>query len=214
MNFRVLLFLLLTSTLTFAGDKNLVYKGSFVLTDLLTKKVLFSRQIYLVFGEETPVSESDRYATIKATVVVYVPKGPLAKRYQKTSLGVFRTAEKTIQVKGKDRKIEMFQYSDGDATGDGNGFADSTGYVLLGTHSSPLAEFYDAPLTLTGTGLASNTGVSVSEEGVFAAASRATFSLSLVRVLTDPIPSGETLENSVQRVVDFLEDRGYVELAM
>ena len=213
MNFRVLLLLLLTNTLTFAGDQNLVYKGSFVLTDLLTKKVMFSRQIYLVLGEETPVSESDRYATMKAAIVVYVPKGALAKRYQKTSFGVFRTAEKTIKVKGKDRQIEVFQHSSGHAA-DGNVLSESTSYMLFGTLSSSLAEFYDAPLRLTGTGLALSSGVSPADEELFATASRAIFSLSLAREITDPIPSGEKLEDSVQRVVDYLEDRGYIELAM
>lgn len=185
---RLICTLILTSNLVFAGTKNLVYKGSYGSknTETGAKIVLFG--------------------------ATGLPKEFPKKRYVKQPFGRFRTLEKSVEVKGKTRTLEYFLQGDAEPTDSGNGFASLTGYVLHGLHSGTFGSLYDAPDALKGTGLFFSSGLSPLEEPVFGGAGTSKFSFKLVTAFTDPIPSGESLADTVKRVTDDLESRGYVEI--
>lgn len=199
--------LALILSLETASAKNRVYKGSYSTRDLLTKKTQTLRG-YLVLGDQMPITgDQPRYAHITATLVVTGQPLP-AKRYAVTPLGLFRTLEIKRVIGGNERTFEVITLADADPTDGGNGFHALSGIVLTGQKTNPL---YDVPEVLRGNGLSSNGSLSPSPEPPTGSASTATLSYTLVPDLTDPIPSGESLADSVKRVTDLLKDRGYIE---
>jgi hypothetical protein len=190
-----------------ASAKNRVYKGSYTTRDSLTKKTQSLRG-YLVLGDEVPITgDEPRYARITATLVVTGKPLP-AKRYAVTPFGVFRTLEVKRMIGNKERTFEIVTLADADPTDTGNGFHTLSGVVLTGENTNPL---YEMPEILRGNGLSSNGYLSPAPEAPTGFANTAVLSFTLVPDLTDPIPSGESLADSVKRVTDFLEDRGYIQ---
>ena len=190
-----------------ASAKNAVYKGSYTTRDLLLKTTQSLRG-YLVLGDEVPITGGEpRYAHITATLVVTGTPLP-AKRYAVTPLGLFRRLEVKRTIGGKERTFEIITQADAEPTDTGNGFHTLSGIVLTGQKTNPL---YDMPELLRGNGLSSYGSLSPSAEPPSGSASTAILSYTLVPDLTDPIPSGESLADSVKRVTDLLKDRGYIE---
>jgi hypothetical protein len=189
-----------------ASAKNRVYKGSYTTRDSLTKKTQSLRG-YLVLGDEVPINGGEtRYAHITGTLVVTGKPLP-AKRYAVIPFGLFRTLEIKQMIGNKERTFEIITLAEAEPTAGGNGFHRLSGIVLTGQNTNPL---YEMPEILRGNGLSSNGQLSPSPEAPIGGASTATLSYTLVPDLTDPIPGAESLADSVKRVTDFLEDRGYI----
>ncbi len=215
---RLLCFLfLLTCGVSPASDRNLIYKGTLLQKDIVDRKTSYKYRVYWIFGEETPVNapSTDRYATIKSALVIVGVKGLPKKRYVKVvPYFQFRTVEVKQLFGSKEKIVEIFHKGDASPTDAGHGFANLAGSVLLGTHPAEgtIASIYDAPLLLRGIGLNFSSGLSPSDEPVFGSAATEKYTLRLVRSLNDPIPGGESLVATVQRVIDYLEGRGYIEI--
>src|SRR5688572_29451595 len=191
-----LLALALILSLGTASAKNAVYKGSYTTRDLLTKTTQSLRG-YLVLGDEVRITgDEPRYAHVTATLIITGPPLP-AKRYAVTPFGLFRRLEIKRTIGGKERTFEIITQADADPTDSGNGFHTLSGIVLTGQKTNPL---YDMPEILRGNGLSSNGYLSPSPEPPTGSASTAILSYTLVPDLTDPIPSGESLADSVKRV--------------
>jgi hypothetical protein len=200
-----LLALALVLSVGTAAAKNRVYKGSYSSKDSLTKKTQTLRG-YLVLGDEAPITgDQPTYAHITGTLVVTGKPLP-AKRYAVIPFGLFRTLEIKQMIGNKERTFQIITQAEAEPTAGGNGFHRLTGIVLTGQNTNPL---YEMPEILRGTGLSSNGQLSPSGPPT-GGASTAILSYTLVPDLTDPIPGGESLADSVKRVTDFLEDRGYI----
>lgn len=204
----LLAFMLSTPAL---AAKNAVYKGSYSITDLVTGKVK-NLSLYLVFGEETPVNPpEDRYTYLTGKFVIV--NGLLGKkRFGVTSAGDrFRSVEKAETVGGKTRITEIItQAGDGHATDSGNGYHSLDGLVLIGRLGNLK---YDFPVTLKGYGLNASGSLGVLGNPPSGSAIHSSLSFTLVQSITDPIPSGESLDATVERVTNFLKTRGYIEYA-
>lgn len=204
----LLAFILSTPAL---AAKNAVYKGSYSVTDLVTGKVT-NLSLYLVFGEEVPVNPpEDRYTYLSGKFVIL--NGLLGKkRFGVISAGSrFRSLEKTETVGNKTRTTEIItQAEDGDATDTGNGYHSLNGMVLVGRLGNLK---YDFPVTLKGYGLNVSGGLGIPGDPPYGGATRSSLSFTLVQSITDPIPSGESLDATVERVTNFLKARGYIEYA-
>jgi len=202
-----MLLVAVTST-AFAG-KNAIYKGVYSSTDLVTGKV-DTVSLYLIFGEETPLDVAeDRYNLIAAKIVAL--NGVLGpRRYLQTSFGPrFRTSEQSITVGTKTTITEIFtQCFESQPTDTGAGSHSFRGLVLVGKLTNPK---YDFPLTLKGSALSASGQFLPNGQPPLANAARGKLTFKLVSSLTDPIPSGESLDDSVKRVTDYLTARGYIE---
>jgi hypothetical protein len=191
-----------------ASAKNHVYKGFHSLKDLVTGETR-TVNTYLVLGDEGPIDPNDpSYARLSGTFVI--KGGALGpKRYAVESIGVFRTIEVNRTIGGKERTFEIITLcSDSAPTDSGETSHHFSGTVLIGEHTSPL---YKMPKVLRGTGLSSSGQLELPRSTGWA--HKANWYFELVPDLTDPIPTGESLADSVQRVKDFLESRGFIEVA-
>lgn len=211
MNSRLILswclLVLILSSSTLAA-KNVVYKGSFSSTDLLTGEVT-ATALYVIFGEETPVDASTLgYNFLKGQFIFL--NGRLGKkRYAVVpALPRFRSVKTTQQI-GKKMKVKevITQASAGNPTDSGDDFYRVSGFVLVGNLGNPK---YDFPLTLKGYGMAASGGLGGPDAPPEAGAERVSFTLTLVQSLTDPIESGETVEATIERVTTFLTSQGFV----
>ncbi|HET6409787.1 MAG TPA: hypothetical protein VFG14_17995 [Chthoniobacteraceae bacterium] len=201
-----LMLLSLGSSAAYAA-KNAVYKGVFSTADIFTG-IVSTSSFYLVLAEETPVVvQSTDYTLIQGRFIAL--NGSLGRqRYALGLTGQFRSAEKSQTVKDSTRVTEVITLSyESEGTGATGLYHGFTGLVMFGRHSNPK---YDFPLTLKGNALGS-TGSITFDSPLVASATKGTLNLRLVSSLTDPIPSDETLEASVNRVLDFLKSLGYIE---
>ena len=201
----LLAFMLSTPAL---AAKNVVYKGSYSITDLVTREVT-NYSLYLVFGEETPIyPPEDRYTYLTGKLVIV--NGMLGKkRFGVVTAGSrFRSVETTEMVGNKTRTTEIIaQVADGAATDAGGGQHILNGMVLVGRLGNLK---YDFPVTLKGYGLTVSGGL-LPGNPPYGGATRSLLSFTLVQSITDPIPNDETVDATVERVKNFLKARGYIE---
>ena len=184
--------------------KNYVYKLSVSGTNLATGE---SAKLagYYVFGDfETVVGAPPEYADANAKLIII--GGVLGKkRFFRQDSGRYRVLQLTSDVNDKPRKVVIFTQVVGGNTSDAGSHVVNT-TVLSGVVTDPR---YALPLKVTGESLSSS--ATVQDDVLTGGATIVKYKLSLVRDLTDPIPSDETAAETVERVVTFLMDKGFIE---
>ena len=194
---------LITSVLGGTGwCANFVYKGAQKAQDLATGEKI-TIPTYLVLAEDGIVNVSDDYVYTKAKMVFV---GGIAgrKRFLRIQLPDFRTLHLTTIVGGKLRAVTIV--SRGVATDSNVGSHNYQLEVLSGVKKDPAERM---PTKLQGVSvLTSGTGPNTGASGGL---QLGTSKFSLVGDLTGQVQPGETVDQTVERVVAFLETKGFTE---
>ena len=188
--------------------KNYVYKGTIVVTDLFTGEVS-KIPTYLVIGDAQLFGPRDDYALVGSTFVIVDPALLGKKRVLRQPGVIFRSLRQTVVNGGKTRTAAALTFSEGDGTVNQDG-GHSVRTVMLSGLVTDVR--YAMPQKLGGTGLRS-TGQTHGTDDSSGVASAEIWKFKLVRDVTDPIPSDETLAQSVDRLAEFLMSKGFFEFA-
>ena len=192
-----------------AWCKNYVYKGTVAIADVFTGETQ-KIPTYLVIGEPINFGVRDDYQLVKSTFVIVDPKLVGKKRFIRQPSSTYRSLRRTVASGGKSRTTVVLTFSEGDETTVSLDGGHSVRTALLSGLVSDVR--YAMPQKLDGTALRS-IGQTQGTDDSSGVASTEVWKFKLVRDVTDPIPSGETLAESVDRVAEFLMSKGFLEFA-
>jgi hypothetical protein len=182
---------------------NFVYKGVLKAESVTTGEKISASE-YVVLAEAGRVNTSDDYVYTGYTTI-FVGGVAGKKHFLRATAPEFRTVHLLQIVKGKPRAVTIV--SRGVASPSDISSHNFQAEVLTGVKKDPAERM---PSKLRGVSMfTSGSGSSTVATGEL---QLTTSKLSLVRDLTDQVQPGETLDQTVARVVAFLESKGFTEL--